>query len=163
VRLTTGRREFTIYKFRTMRVGADGPHVTAKQDARVTGIGRFLRKTSLDELPQLINILQGTMTLVGPRPETPALAAQYPPSLKWILDCTPGLTGPTQIRLRDAQRLPSDLEDPESWYLEELVPQRVAVDLTYLRAPTARATIRVLVATASYLVTGNPPAGRHAA
>lgn len=92
------------------------------------------------------------MTLVGPRPETPALADRYPLHLRWVLDFTPGLTGPSQIRLRDRVCLPEGLSDPESWYLEHLVPARVAWDLSYLRAPSLRATVRVLVETSAYLM-----------
>ncbi|WP_323096403.1 sugar transferase [Intrasporangium sp. YIM S08009] len=167
VRLTRGRTPFTLYKFRTMRVGAAGPEVTRRGDPRVTGPGRLLRKTSLDELPQLVNVLRGQMTLVGPRPETPALAARYPAEVAWVLDETPGLTGPAQISLRDDVSVVSvpgageasvaDPEVVERWYVEHLVPLRVATDLTFLRRPTLWATLRVIGWTARYLVTGQPP------
>jgi lipopolysaccharide/colanic/teichoic acid biosynthesis glycosyltransferase len=167
VRLTRGRTPFTLYKFRTMRVGTVGPEVTRNGDPRVTGPGRLLRKTSLDELPQLVNVLLGQMTLVGPRPETPALAARYPAEVAWVLEETPGLTGPAQISLRDDVSVvtvpgvgaasAADPEVVERWYVEHLVPQRVASDLTYLRRPSLWATLRVLGWTARYLVTGRPP------
>ena len=167
VRLTRGRTPFTLYKVRTMRVGADGPEVTRRGDPRVTAPGRLLRKTSLDELPQLVNVLLGQMTLVGPRPETPALAARYPAEVAWILDETPGLTGPAQISLRDDVSVVSvpgvgaasaaDPEVVERWYAENLVPRRVATDLTYLRRPSLWATLRVIGWTARYIVTGRPP------
>jgi lipopolysaccharide/colanic/teichoic acid biosynthesis glycosyltransferase len=156
-RLSHDRQEFTIYKFRTMRVSTGGPQVTAPGDARVTAIGAVLRRTSLDELPQLLNVLRGEMTLVGPRPETAALGARYPQELAWVLDHTPGLTGPTQIMMRDDHTLLSGLEDPEDWYLHQLVPRRVAMDLTYLRNPSAAATMRILARTVLYLVTGRSP------
>jgi|SRR6478735_2249445 len=167
VRLTRGRTPFTLYKFRTMRVGTTGPEVTRRGDPRVTAPGRLLRKTSLDELPQLVNVLRGQMTLVGPRPETPALAARYPAEVAWVLDETPGLTGPAQISLRDdvsvvsvpgaSEASVADPEVVERWYVEHLVPMRVATDLTYLRRPTLWATLRVIGWTARYLVTGQPP------
>jgi lipopolysaccharide/colanic/teichoic acid biosynthesis glycosyltransferase len=157
-RLTHDRHEFTIYKFRTMRVSRGGPEVTAPGDARITAVGGFLRRTSLDELPQLLNVLRGEMTLVGPRPETPALGAKYPQELAWVLDHTPGLTGPTQITLRDDHVMLNGLDDPEEWYLQQLVPSRVAMDLTYLRDPSAAATVRNLLQTARYLATGRSPA-----
>ncbi len=167
VRLTRGRTPFTLYKFRTMRVGTSGPEVTRNGDPRVTAPGRLLRKTSLDELPQLVNVLLGQMTLVGPRPETPALAARYPAEVAWVLDETPGLTGPAQISLRDdvsvvsvpgaAEASVADPEIVERWYVEHLVPLRVATDLTFLRRPTLWATLRVMGWTARYLVTGQPP------
>jgi lipopolysaccharide/colanic/teichoic acid biosynthesis glycosyltransferase len=170
VRLTRGRAPFTLYKFRTMRVGTHGPEVTRKGDPRVTAPGRLLRRTSLDELPQLVNVLLGQMTLVGPRPETPALASLYPDDVAWVLDETPGLTGPAQITLRDEVSFvdgtggPSvsavDPEVLEQWYAEQLVPRRVAADLTFLRHPTLGATLRVIWWTARYLVTGRPPETR---
>jgi lipopolysaccharide/colanic/teichoic acid biosynthesis glycosyltransferase len=170
VRLTRGREPFTLFKFRTMRVGTDGPGVTRRGDPRVTAPGRLLRRTSLDELPQLVNVLLGQMTLVGPRPETPALASLYPDDLAWVLDETPGLTGPAQISLRDDVSVldgtggPIDSAvDPEAlerWYADRLVPRRVAADLTFLRHPTLGATVRVIWWTARYLVTGRPPATR---
>ena len=151
-RLTTGRRQFTMYKFRTMRVAAAGPELTAKGDTRVTRIGSVLRRTSLDELPQLVNVLRGEMTLVGPRPETAALAGRYPAHLQWVLDCTPGLTGPSQVRLRDRAELPDAMADPETWYLEHLVPARVETDLSYLSSPSLGATLRLLGETVRYLM-----------
>jgi lipopolysaccharide/colanic/teichoic acid biosynthesis glycosyltransferase len=157
VRLTTGRREFTIYKFRTMAVTRGGPEFTVPGDSRVTRLGAVLRRTSLDELPQLFNLLRGDMTLVGPRPETPALAAQYPPELQFVLDATPGLTGPAQLRLRDHVCFPPDVREPARWYVERVVPARVALDESFLRAPSLSATARVVGQTVAYLVTGRAP------
>ena len=156
-RLTAGRREFTILKFRTMRVTRGGPEVTAPGDLRITTVGDFLRRTSLDELPQLVNVLRGEMTLVGPRPETSALAARYPGECQWVLEHRPGLTGPTQVRLRDFNSIPVDVADAEQWYLEQLVPQRVVMDATYLDHPTVAATLRVLIDTAHHVISGTPP------
>jgi lipopolysaccharide/colanic/teichoic acid biosynthesis glycosyltransferase len=157
LRLSHDRQPFTIYKFRTMRASRGGPEVTAPGDTRITAVGGFLRRTSLDELPQLLNVLRGEMTLVGPRPETPALGAKYPEDLAWVLDHTPGLTGPTQITMRDDHVLLNGLDDPEDWYLHHLVPSRVAMDLTFLRDPSAAATMRNILQTARYLVTGRSP------
>lgn len=156
-RLTGGRRLFTILKFRTMRVTQSGPEVTAPGDVRITTVGHFLRRTSLDELPQLVNVLRGDMTLVGPRPETPALAARYPRECQWVLEHQPGLTGPTQVRLRDFNSIPVDVVDAERWYLEHLVPQRVVMDATYLDHPTVAATLRVLIDTAHHVISAAPP------
>ena len=162
-RLTRGHATFTMYKFRTMRVGIGGPEVTRAGDPRVTGPGRLMRRTSLDELPQLINVLRGQMTLVGPRPETPALAAKYPAALQWVLDETPGLTGPAQITLRDDVSITGSVDDVERWYIERLVPRRVAADLTFLRRPTLLATMHVIVMTVRYLLSGRRPGIRAAA
>jgi lipopolysaccharide/colanic/teichoic acid biosynthesis glycosyltransferase len=119
-----------------------------------------MRRTSLDELPQLINVVRGQMTLVGPRPETPALAAKYPAALQWVLDETPGLTGPAQITLRDDVTISGSADDVEQWYIERLVPRRVAADLTFLCRPTLLATMHVIVMTVRYLLRGRRPAIR---
>jgi lipopolysaccharide/colanic/teichoic acid biosynthesis glycosyltransferase len=151
-RLTGGRREYMILKFRTMRVDQSGPEITATCDVRITAVGDFLRRTHLDELPQLVNVLRGDMTLVGPRPETPALAARYPHECQWVLEHRPGLTGPTQVRPRDFNDIPVGVLDPEQWYLEHLVPQRVVMDATYLDLPSVVATFRVLMDTARHVI-----------
>lgn len=158
-RLTTGRREFTIYKFRTMSVAPGGPDFTVPGDNRVTRVGGVLRHYSLDELPQLFNILRGDMTLVGPRPETPSLAARYPVGLQSVLDATPGLTGPAQLRLRDRECFTPDVTDADRWYVEHVVPARVALDRSFLDAPSVGATLRVVAQTVGYVVTGRPPTG----
>jgi len=161
-RVGSGRREFTMLKFRTMRVTHGGSEITARGDPRVTGVGALLRGTSLDELPQLLNVLRGEMTLVGPRPETPALAARYPEDCRWVLDHRPGITGPTQVRLRDVAVLTGSGDDTERWYLEVLVPRRVALDATYLDRPTLLATLVVLKDTALHLLSRSTPRARPA-
>jgi lipopolysaccharide/colanic/teichoic acid biosynthesis glycosyltransferase len=155
VRVGQGRAPFVIYKFRTMRPGGGGPEVTTADDLRVTPIGRILRATGLDELPQLLNILRGDMTLVGPRPETPALARRYPRVCTVVFDYRPGLTGPSQIRLRDKDVLPGWARaklDLEEHYLNHFVPMRTALDLDYLDDPSLGRTVAVLFETAAYLV-----------
>jgi lipopolysaccharide/colanic/teichoic acid biosynthesis glycosyltransferase len=139
-----------VYKLRTMRTGLAGPDVTATGDTRITGLGRVLRRTSLDELPQLWNVLRGDMTLVGPRPETLGLAERYPPECRWIFDHRPGLTGPTQVRMRDSSVLPAGAVDVEH-YLKVLVPARTAVDALFLQRPTLGATLSVLADTIRHL------------
>jgi lipopolysaccharide/colanic/teichoic acid biosynthesis glycosyltransferase len=151
-RVGQGGQPFTIYKFRSMRLDGGGPEVTTGADPRVTRIGRIIRATSLDELPQLVNILQGEMTLVGPRPETPRLAARYPHSCMAIFRYRPGLTGPAQMRMRDWAMLPQQMDDVEEHYLRELVPQRVELDLDYLRRPTLARTLLLLAETGAYVL-----------
>jgi lipopolysaccharide/colanic/teichoic acid biosynthesis glycosyltransferase len=145
-RVGEGGRLFTMYKFRTMRAGAGGTEITAPGDPRVTRLGSLLRAQHLDELPQLLNVLFGQMTLVGPRPETPALAGRYPAECRGILAFRPGLTGPCQLRMRRATIPPG--RDPEDYYLTELVARRVRLDRTYLDSATFGHTVAVLVATA---------------
>lgn len=149
VRVGRGGRPFTILKLRTMRAGSSGSDLTADGDPRVTRFGGLLRRTSLDELPQLVNILVGSMSLVGPRPETPDLARRYPDSCRWVFAHTPGLTGPAQVTLRD-EPMPR-AGDPEAWYLEQLVPRRVARDAVFLEDPSVRHTIAWLGRTAAHV------------
>ncbi|WP_239309502.1 sugar transferase [Frankia sp. Cj3] len=155
VRVGQGGHRFMLYKLRTMRVDRSGPEITALSDPRVTRVGAFLRRTSLDELPQLVNVLRGQMTLVGPRPETLVLARRYPVEYRWIFNHRPGLTGPCQTRCRDRTQLPPGIIDIEYYYLCYLLPQRVALDEWYLRQPTLRRTMRMLWDTARHLA-GRP-------
>jgi lipopolysaccharide/colanic/teichoic acid biosynthesis glycosyltransferase len=153
VRVGQGNVPFVIYKFRTMRPGAGGPEVTVAGDQRITRVGHFLRATGLDELPQLLNILRGDMTLVGPRPETPALARRYPRECRVVFQYRPALTGPSQIRLRDKDVLSSRRAgDTEERYLQQLVPVRTVLDIGYLADPSLRRTVGYLVETAAYLL-----------
>jgi lipopolysaccharide/colanic/teichoic acid biosynthesis glycosyltransferase len=147
-------RRFVLYKLRTMRVVASGPEVTAQADARITRLGAFLRRTAIDELPQLWHVLRGQMTLVGPRPESDALARRYPSSCRSVLMARPGLTGPAQLHYRERSAVPpADWPDVESYYLEVLVPLRVAADREYLDRPTVGRTLHYLALTALF-VTG---------
>jgi lipopolysaccharide/colanic/teichoic acid biosynthesis glycosyltransferase len=151
-RVGEGGEPFRICKLRTMRVGSDGPGVTAVADPRITGVGRLLRRTSLDEVPQLWQILTGRMTLVGPRPESVALAERYPLSLRQVLLARPGLTGPTQLRFRTDADEPPDGLDLETWYFEVLVPLRVHSDMEFLARPTLVATLRWIVMTGLFVL-----------
>ncbi|MET7474053.1 sugar transferase [Streptomyces sp. NPDC005648] len=138
-RMGEGAREFTLYKFRSMRQDAEGPGLTGATDARVTATGRLLRRFSLDELPQLFNVLRGDMTLVGPRPEAVELAHRYPAEYQWVFRHRPGLTGPCQLRSRRDAVLLDGRPDPEGYYLEVMVPRRAAMDaqlLAHISVPT---------------------------
>jgi lipopolysaccharide/colanic/teichoic acid biosynthesis glycosyltransferase len=151
-RVGQGGRPFTMYKFRTMRQGVTGLTVTANCDPRLTRVGKLLRAWSLDELPQLVNVLRGQMTLVGPRPETYDLAVHYDPGSRWIFDHRPGLTGVSEVRLRDFDVLPPGQEVDLVSYIEKIVPARVAVDAVYLRDPSMRATVRALLDTVRHIL-----------
>lgn len=153
LRVGQGGRPFTVLKFRTMRAGVSGPEVTAPDDNRITRLGGLLRRTKIDELPQLLNVLLGQMTLVGPRPETVALAARYPAHLKQIFRYRPGVTGPGQVLAGD-ENIGDGVDDVETLYLSEFVPHRVAMDLDYLRDPSIGRTVRWLGDTMLYLVKG---------
>jgi len=155
-RIGQGGAPFTLYKFRTVRPGLSGPGVTAPGDHRVTRVGALLRKTSVDELPQMVNLLLGHMTLVGPRPESVSLAARYPREFQFIFQYRPGVTGPSQVLVRDEKVL-GEVADVETFYLAQLVPHRVATDLSYLTNPTLTLTVRWLVGTALYLARVSRP------
>jgi lipopolysaccharide/colanic/teichoic acid biosynthesis glycosyltransferase len=158
-RVGQGGVPFTLYKFRTMRARMTGPEVTAPGDDRVTRLGALMRKTSIDELPQMLNVLLGHMTLVGPRPESVALAQRYPEGLRFVFRYRPGVTGPCQVLVRDEKVL-GWAADVEKFYLTKLLPHRVDMDLSYLKDPTLIHTVRWLVITFLYLVrTAQPQLG----
>jgi len=152
-RIGENGRPFVLYKLRTMRMVASGPEVTAASDARITRLGSFLRRTAIDELPQLWHVLRGQMTLVGPRPESATLADRYPDNCRAVLLARPGLTGPAQLQYRERSAVPPEgWTDVERWYLDVLVPLRVAADQEYLERPTVRRTLHYLVVTALFVV-----------
>jgi lipopolysaccharide/colanic/teichoic acid biosynthesis glycosyltransferase/O-antigen/teichoic acid export membrane protein len=144
-------RPFTMLKFRSMVPGADqaGPLVTARADPRVTRVGRWLRATKLDELPQLINVLRGDMTLIGPRPEVPRFIRWYSAEELQILQVRPGLTGPGQIFYTRVQESADVVVgDPELHYaIRELHP-KLAIDLAYLRHRSVRSDLAIVFRTA---------------
>ena len=154
-RVGAGGRIFTMWKFRSMRADALGPQVTAASDPRVTRVGRVLRRSSLDELPQLWCVLTGKMALVGPRPETPALAVRYPDHCRAIFAHRPGMTGPAQLRFRDHTLVPAGDVDVETWYVTVVAPAKVACDLALLGDHTVRIWARTMCDTARHL-TGRP-------
>ncbi|GBC90646.1 UDP-N-acetylgalactosamine-undecaprenyl-phosphate N-acetylgalactosaminephosphotransferase [bacterium HR14] len=144
-------RKFKVLKFRTMVQDAPklGGAITAGHDPRITRVGRFLRATKLDEIPQLWNVLKGEMSLVGPRPEVENYVTLYPEEARrLILSVPPGITGLTQIRYRHEERLLAQQSDPEKYYREVLLPQKIASDLEYVRTRGLITDLRLLVQTA---------------
>lgn len=149
-RVGLGGRPFSLYKFRTMIDGAagQGPRITAARDPRVTRVGRLLRRTKLDELPQLWNVLRGDMRLVGPRPEDPRFVALYAPDEQLVLSVCPGLTGPSQLAFFDEEAtLAAASRDPEAAYVRDILPRKLAIDLAYTRQHTLAEDLRILVRT----------------
>ena len=128
-------KEFRIYKFRTMVVDAEsrGKQITVGDDVRITGIGKFLRKTKLDELPQLINVLIGDMSFVGPRPEVPKYVAMYNDYERNILRIKPGITELASITYRDENEVLAASEDPEDTYINEIMPTKLALNMQYMK------------------------------
>jgi len=146
-RIGQGGVPFSMIKFRTMVHGAPGSLLTGPGDARVTRLGHFLRAAAIDELPQLLNILAGQMTLVGPRPQTPGFASGYPSELREVFAYRPGLVGPGVLRLNDDDVLPVGTEALEVWYMQNVIPARVRLDLEYLRDPTLGRTLKLMAET----------------
>lgn len=125
---------FKMYKFRTMYddLAFRGPSVSPQGDPRVTRVGRILRRTKLNEFPQFLNVLKGDMAVIGPRPESPDLAQLYPPEARRIFSVRPGLIGPNQIRLRNEEELYPPGVDPQKYYIEQILPRKLPVDLEYI-------------------------------
>jgi lipopolysaccharide/colanic/teichoic acid biosynthesis glycosyltransferase len=139
---------FRLLKFRTMVVDADrlAPNVSATGDPRVTRLGRFLRRWYLDELPQLLNVLRGDMSLVGPRPETPEFVALLTPEERRLLTVRPGLAGPSTLAFMNEAELLAEAADPVSHYATTILHDRVRADLSYLEHRSIRYDIRLLCA-----------------
>jgi lipopolysaccharide/colanic/teichoic acid biosynthesis glycosyltransferase len=138
-------RPFTMYKLRTMKAASSGPQVTAGDDARVTLAGKVLRKTKLDELPELWNVLKGDMSLIGPRPEVPRYVALNNPMWRLVLEARPGITDPMTLRLRNEEALLIEVKaDRERFYLESLLPFKLEGYLNYLQARSWRSDLKVL-------------------
>lgn len=145
-RVGLGGRTFRIHKFRTMRVhdGA-GPLVTAAGDARITRAGHWLRRTKLDELPQLFDVLRGQMSLVGPRPEVPRYMAMYPDAARTaILSVRPGLTDRAAIEFRDEERLLAGAADLDAAYVAHIMPVKQRYYLDYVAHHSVRGDLGIL-------------------
>ena len=127
VRIGRGGRPFGIWKFRTMVVDAErqGRSITVGQDPRITRIGRRLRATKLDEIPQLLNVLVGEMSLVGPRPEVPRYVDLYTESQRAILALRPGITDLASIKYRNESELLAEAENPDETYIQVLLPDKI--------------------------------------
>ncbi len=123
---------FTIYKFRSMRKDNAGLKISTSRDTRITPVGRVLRKTKLDELPQLWNVLKGDMSFVGPRPEVREYTDLYTPEQRQVLMVRPGITGLASIRYRNENELLTASSDPNRTYIDEVMPAKLALDLKYI-------------------------------
>jgi lipopolysaccharide/colanic/teichoic acid biosynthesis glycosyltransferase len=137
-----------LYKFRTMITGADriGPEITTAADARITRVGGLLRKSKLDELPQLINVLKGEMSLVGPRPEDPRFVALYTEEQRRVLSVPPGITSPASLNYKDEAALLTE-PDWEQQYVRVIMQDKLAIELEYLSRRTLCSDILLVVRT----------------
>ncbi len=149
LRVGQGGRPFRLWKFRTMVVDADrtGAGLTVGDDPRITRIGRALRGRKLDELPQLIDVLLGEMSLVGPRPEAPEYVALYTEDQRKVLDLIPGITDPASIKYRNESELLALADDPQELYVTKIMPEKILINLDYARTATALSDIGVIVRT----------------
>ena len=134
VRVGRNNKDFRIFKFRSMRVGADkGSLVTiGGHDPRVTRSGYFIRKFKFDGLPQLINVFLGDMSLVGPRPEVRHYVDYWTPEQMHVLDVRPGITDPASIKFRNENELMEQAEDPEKYYIEVIMQEKIKLYLEYV-------------------------------
>jgi lipopolysaccharide/colanic/teichoic acid biosynthesis glycosyltransferase len=142
-------RPFRIFKFRTMIADADkkGLQITAGGDERITRVGRWLRKTKLDELPQLINVLKGDMSFVGPRPEVEKYVRYYKDEYELILQVRPGITDIASIIFRDEESILKDKGDPEDYYKNTLLPEKLKLAKKYVKKQSVMFDIRLIYLT----------------
>ncbi|HLB25301.1 MAG TPA: SDR family NAD(P)-dependent oxidoreductase [Nitrospirota bacterium] len=151
-----GMRPFRMFKFRTMRAGAqsEGPSVTAGGDPRVTRAGRYLRRYKLDELPQLVNVLLGEMSLVGPRPEVFKYVREYPVEFSEVLGVRPGITDYASIVYRNEEEVLASSEDAEELYVKEVLPAKLSLNLRYVKKMGFAEDLRIIMKTLSALYSG---------
>lgn len=139
--------EFKMYKFRTMKINAEVQgFLTTRQDKRITATGKFLRHYKLDELPQLINVVKGDMSLVGPRPEVKKYVTLYTPTQRKVLAVRPGITDLASIRFIDESELLST-EDVERIYVTEIMPAKISLNLQYIENQTLLNDFKILIIT----------------
>ena len=155
VRVGRHNKDFRIFKFRSMRVGADkGSLVTiGGRDPRITRSGYFIRKYKLDEFPQLINVLLGEMSVVGPRPEVRHYVNYWTPEQMHILDVRPGITDPASIKFRNENELMEKAEDPEDYYINVIMQEKIKLYLEYIQNASCGYDIKLIFKTFKVIIT----------
>ncbi|WP_245862824.1 sugar transferase [Georgenia soli] len=150
IRIGRTGQPFRIHKFRTMIAGAPGSLVSTSDDQRITRIGRILRATKLDELPQFIDVVAGHMSIVGPRPEVPAYVDCWPPQHREIiLSIRPGITDPASIQLRHESDLLANAPEPDRYYREVLLPLKTSLYVQYVETRSLRGDLAIMFKTAA--------------
>ena len=141
--------DFSLFKFRTMRTGSDqkGLLTVGGRDSRITGLGYFLRKYKLDELPQLFNVLKGDMSLVGPRPEVRKYVSMYNTEQMAVLSVKPGITDFASIEYVDENELLGKSPDPEKTYAEEIMPAKLKLNLKYIQQQNMVTDLKIIIET----------------
>lgn len=155
--LRVGRfgQEFRMYKFRTMVINADkiGSSSTTRSDSRITGIGRFLRKTKLDELPQFINVLIGNMSVVGPRPEIKTFTDLFTEQEKIILSVKPGITDYASVWNSDEGKILEGAQDPDKTYMDLIWPEKKRLQIKYVQEHSFWVDIKIILLTVKAIIT----------
>lgn len=148
-RVGRGGKDFRLYKFRSMRPDSDkhGLITVGGRDPRVTRSGYYIRKYKLDEFPQLINVLKGDMSLVGPRPEVRKYVNLYTPEQKLVLSVRPGITSLASIRYRNENEILAAAVDPDKCYVEQIMPDKLAIDLEYVSRANFWTDIKLIFST----------------
>jgi lipopolysaccharide/colanic/teichoic acid biosynthesis glycosyltransferase len=159
VRVGRGGKTFKIWKFRSMVVGADslGPSITASGDQRITGIGKYLRRWKLDELPQLWNVVKGDMSLVGPRPELPFYVRVYTEEQRAVFSVRPGITDLAALQYRNEEEILASAPDRESFYREVVLPDKLRLNLEYIRRISPRLDLALILMTLRVMPRGPMP------
>lgn len=148
IRVGLRGQRFKILKFRTMVLNADTKGLlTIGKDQRITGMGRLLRKLKVDELPQLVNVLKGEMSLVGPRPEVPDYVAHYTNEQKEVLNVRPGITDYASIEYLKESQLLGSVDNPEEIYLKQIMPDKLRLNLDYINRQSIRSDFGIIMQT----------------
>lgn len=154
-RLGLNGKLFHIYKFRTMDEGAEtvGSKITGINDPRVTKIGKYLRKYKLDELPQLINVVKGEMSLVGPRPEVPKYLPYFEDNAPWVLSVKPGITDYASLGFRnESEILCGEAEEIENIYIGQVLPKKLVLNRIWVDSPSLKMYFNILIKTMSAII-----------
>lgn len=146
IRVGRNNKDFKLYKFRSMRNGADKQSLltVGYKDERITKIGYFIRKYKLDEFPQLINILKGEMSIVGPRPEVRKYVDLYDEEQRRVLSVRPGLTDYASLKFIDENKVLSEVSDPESYYINTIMPEKIRLNLEYIDNQSAFEDLKII-------------------
>ena len=153
-RVGKDNKDFNLYKFRTMKVGSDkkGLLTVGMNDLRITRFGHFLRKYKLDELPQLMNVIKGDMSIVGPRPEVRKYVDLYDENQRKIVNLKPGLTDYASLEYIHENELLAHMEDPEKVYIEEIMPHKIALSLSYAEKQSFKEDLKIIFRTLKKIV-----------
>lgn len=154
IRVGRGNKDFKIFKFRSMKVGADKGSLISigNEEQRVTRSGKVIRKYKLDEFPQLINVLIGDMSFVGPRPEVRYYVNYWTEEQMEVLSIRPGITDPASIRFRDENEILGKADDPEKFYIENIMQEKLAMNLRYVHHNTIWNDIKIIFKTFSAII-----------